>query len=100
MNSAEIEIQSASFTSGGNTVSSSDIKTNAEDETLTVTFPGSLPLGSGQIHLNFTGILNDKLRGFYRSCYTGKTLKLYRVGCKAAYDCVLQSEFKKCCVCK
>ncbi|XP_063689885.1 puromycin-sensitive aminopeptidase-like isoform X2 [Bolinopsis microptera] len=70
MNSAEIEIQSASFTSGGNTVSSSDIKTNAEDETLTVTFPGSLPLGSGQIHLNFTGILNDKLRGFYRSCYT------------------------------
>ena len=72
MNSAEIEVQSASFSCGGTTVGSSDIKTNAEDETLTVTFPDSLPVGSGQIHLNFTGILNDKLRGFYRSCYTGQ----------------------------
>ena len=71
MNSAEIEVQSASFTSGGTTVSSADIKTNADEETLTVTFPDNLPLGTGQIHLNFTGILNDKLRGFYRSCYTG-----------------------------
>ncbi|KAL5248988.1 hypothetical protein ACHWQZ_G018001 [Mnemiopsis leidyi] len=70
MNSAEIEVQTASFTSGGTTVSSADIKTNAEEETLTVTFPDNLPLGTGQIHLNFTGILNDKLRGFYRSCYT------------------------------
>lgn len=71
MNSAEIEVQSASFSAGGTTVSSSNIQTNSEEETLTVTFPESLPLGAGQIHLNFTGILNDKLRGFYRSCYTG-----------------------------
>ena len=73
MNSAEIEVQSASFKVGDATVSSSDIKTNAEDETLTITFPEALPLGQGKLNLDFTGILNDKLRGFYRSSYTGQS---------------------------
>lgn len=29
----------------------------------------ALKVGSGKLHVNFTGLLNDKLKGFYRSKY-------------------------------
>ena len=72
MNSAEIEVQTATFLSSGKTMTACAIATSDEDETLTVTFDSDLPVGSGQVKLDFTGILNDKLRGFYRSSYTGE----------------------------
>ena len=34
------------------------------------TFGSELPVGEGQLHLEFTGELNDKMKGFYRSNYT------------------------------
>src|SRR5689334_9381645 len=43
---------------------------NKKAETATLTFPKSLPQGEQKINLKFTGILNDKLRGFYKSRYT------------------------------
>ena len=72
MNSAEIEVQSATFISSGQTMTSTAITTCDEDETLTVSFDSDMPVGPGQVKLDFTGILNDKLRGFYRSSYTGE----------------------------
>ena len=75
MNCAEIEVQSAKFSAGDEIIVCSNIATNAEEETLTLTFSKPLPVGAGQVDLNFTGILNDKLRGFYRSSYTGLLLK-------------------------
>lgn len=69
MNSAEIEVSCASFLCNGASVSASSIQANAEEETLTLTFPDNLPVGQGQVQMEFTGILNDKLRGFYRSSY-------------------------------
>jgi len=38
-------------------------------ETATFTFPKNLEKGKGELKLKFTGILNDKMRGFYRSKY-------------------------------
>lgn len=52
-------------------VDSSEITYSKEDETTTISFPSSLPLGNGQLFLDFTGELNDKMKGFYRSKYTG-----------------------------
>ena len=49
----------------------SDINYNKEEETVTISFPSLLPLGNGQLFIDFTGELNDKLKGFYRSKYTG-----------------------------
>lgn len=43
---------------------------NVEDETATITFPETLPLGQGKLTLEFVGELNDKMKGFYRSKYT------------------------------
>lgn len=39
-------------------------------ETVTFTFPNNLQKGKGELKLIFRGILNDKMRGFYRSKYT------------------------------
>lgn len=71
MNCLDISIQSANFTSGGSTLKTSDINYNKEEETVTISFPSLLPLGNGQLFIDFTGELNDKLKGFYRSKYTG-----------------------------
>lgn len=51
---------------------SENISHSAEDETVTLSFSSPLPLGSGLLSLDFTGELNDKLKGFYRCKYTGK----------------------------
>ncbi len=39
------------------------------EERCRVSFPESLAPGTWRLHLRFTGALNDKLRGFYRSTY-------------------------------
>ena len=49
----------------------SDINYNKEEETVTISFPSPLPLGNGQLSIDFTGELNDKMKGFYRSKYIG-----------------------------
>ena len=41
-------------------------------ETATFTVPHLLPAGPATIHVTYTGILNDKLRGFYRSQANGR----------------------------
>ena len=51
---------------------SSNISHCTEDETVAVSFPSPLPVGRGLLSLNFTGELNDKLKGFYRCKYTGE----------------------------
>jgi len=38
-------------------------------ETATFTFGNSIPKGKAKLVIKFTGILNDKMRGFYRSRY-------------------------------
>lgn len=43
---------------------------NPKAETATFTFSKSLVKGKGKLHLHFRGIIQDSLRGFYRSQYT------------------------------
>lgn len=50
--------------------SNASIDYSKENETATITFPSSLAVGSGDLALEFTGELNDKMKGFYRSKYT------------------------------
>ncbi|KAF4365815.1 hypothetical protein F8388_014452 [Cannabis sativa] len=40
-----------------------------EDEILVLEFPQTLPIGDGILDIEFEGILNDKMKGFYRSTY-------------------------------
>ncbi|KAM6541858.1 hypothetical protein CsatB_006305 [Cannabis sativa] len=38
-----------------------------EDEILVLEFPQTLPIGDGILDIEFEGVLNDKMKGFYRS---------------------------------
>jgi len=42
---------------------------NPKSQTVTFKFKQKIPAGKGELHLKFSGILNDKMRGFYRSGY-------------------------------
>ncbi len=45
---------------------------NIKTETISLSFPKKLPKGKGELRLKFKGILNNKMRGFYRSQYKHK----------------------------
>ncbi|RHY85163.1 hypothetical protein DYB35_013959, partial [Aphanomyces astaci] len=52
-------------------VEADEIRYIAKDESVTFVFPSTIPAGSkATLSLSFHGILNDKLKGFYRSQYT------------------------------
>jgi tricorn protease interacting factor F2/3 len=84
MNCAELKIQSCVVKSGGQIIKSSP-KTNEKKEELEIKL-GEKIRGSCTIHLEFEGILNDRLLGFYRSKYqqNGKTKYLATTQFEAA----------------
>ncbi len=69
LNAAEIKFQSVIVTIGGSTHSHSRAAVTLDDakEQATFTFPNELPAGKVTLNISYTGILNDKLRGFYLS---------------------------------
>ncbi|CAH1790124.1 unnamed protein product, partial [Owenia fusiformis] len=72
MNSVEIAVQSVQYTGEGQDITEGvDVTYQEEDETITLNFPQELKVGSGTLKIKFTGELNDKMKGFYRSKYFG-----------------------------
>jgi len=70
MNSLNIDISLATFQGADQSFTTTNVRYDQEAETATLHFPQELPECEGQINLQFTGILDDKLKGFYRSKYT------------------------------
>ncbi|MFQ5875096.1 MAG: M1 family metallopeptidase, partial [Dehalococcoidia bacterium] len=71
LNAAELQISSAQVSLDNGIVlpvRQTDLDESAE--TVTFSFDRSLPRGPATLAINFTGTLNDQLRGFYRSRYT------------------------------
>ncbi|MEM7287278.1 MAG: M1 family metallopeptidase [Actinomycetota bacterium] len=68
LNAAELEIGSATVTVGGRTLSAG-VTTDEDAERLTLDVERLEP-GPITISIGFTGTINDKLRGFYRSTFT------------------------------
>jgi len=71
VNSLDIDFQEATITSGG-TTQTAKVLIDKEKQMATLTVPKTIPTGSASIHLRYTGILNDKLRGFYLSKAGGR----------------------------
>jgi len=69
LNSAEIKFQSVIATVGGSVPQSQPAAVTLDEakELATFTFPNPLPAGKVTLAISYTGILNDKLRGFYLS---------------------------------
>jgi puromycin-sensitive aminopeptidase len=69
LNAAELQIHSvAVLTQNGQTLTGS-VTLDEINERAIFTFPETLSSGRYQLRLTFSGILNDKLHGFYRSTY-------------------------------
>jgi aminopeptidase N len=66
LNSAEIKFAAVSVSSSGQTQSAS-ISLNEPKEQASFTFEKPLSAGPATLHIRYTGILNDHLRGFYLS---------------------------------
>ena len=71
LHASEISFKDATITSAGVT-QQAQVSLDAKNEMATLTVPNALAAGPAQIHIVFTGGLNDKLRGFYRATANGR----------------------------
>src|SRR5215469_6836331 len=69
LNAAELEIQAVSATSADGTLIKGAVTLDADNEQATLSFPELMTPGQRELQIKFSGILNDKLHGFYRSIY-------------------------------
>ena len=74
LNTLEIDILSTTISSGGSQITASPkTEYNEDTQTTTISFDKKISAGSGaQLDITFTGTLNDKMAGFYRSTYKEK----------------------------
>jgi aminopeptidase N len=71
MHAAEIAFGEVNITAGGHT-QRARVTEDARNETVTFTVDRPVPAGAASIAIAYTGILNDKLRGFYLSVANGR----------------------------
>ncbi len=75
LHSKELVIKSAAIVEKKEEVSAQKISYDKKTETATFVFKSALPKGTIRLKIHFSGILNDKMHGFYRSSFVsgGKT---------------------------
>ncbi len=71
LHAAEIEFGEVTIAAAGRT-QTARVTLDPTSETATFTVPQAIPAGPATIQIAFTGILNDKLRGFYMSQANGR----------------------------
>ena len=69
VNVAELEFQAVSIKGPGGKVVRGNTALDIENEQATFHFPETLNPGRWELQITYSGILNDKLHGFYRSTY-------------------------------
>ncbi len=97
LNAKELEISSV-HVDGAIAVHALD----AENERLIVGTTLDIPAGTAMIDISFTGRLNDKLRGFYRSTFRGDdgtehviaASQMQSTDCRRAFPCFDEPDFK------
>ena len=71
LNALELELHSASVETNGKSIATKNISLDEEKQTARLDFEEELKVGKDEttLKIDFTGILNDKMAGFYRSSY-------------------------------
>jgi puromycin-sensitive aminopeptidase len=69
LNATELTVTEASVSGAGGRALRAEATLDAEQERLALTLPEVLPAGPLGITIEFSGILNDQLHGFYRSTF-------------------------------
>src|SRR4051812_5555023 len=67
LNAIDLTLTDVTIVAGGGRAQQATVSLDEQNQTATLTVPQSLPKGPAEIRLQFSGILNDKLRGFYLS---------------------------------
>lgn len=102
INAKELVISAFSATNSSGTRLDGKISLDEETEIATITFDGTLGKGAWKLAAVFTGILNDKLKGFYRSIWTDEqgnkhtiaTTQFESTDARRAFPCFDEPEFK------
>ena len=71
LHAAEIEFGDVTIEAAGS-MQAARVTLDAKAETVTLAVPRQIPAGAATIRMAYTGILNDKLRGFYLSRANGR----------------------------
>ena len=79
LQAAEIEFGEVTITAGGRT-QKARVTVDPSKETATFTVPERLAEGPATIDVTYTGVLNDKLRGFYISKANGRKYAVTQMG--------------------
>ena len=69
LNAAELTVHEVSVTLADGASIQASVEVDEETERATVTLAREAPLGAATLHLRFSSVLNDQMRGFYRSTY-------------------------------
>ena len=69
LNAMDLWIRGASVSVDGTAIAAGTISLDSSNETATLEFGQELSTGPARLDMSFTGVLNDKLLGFYRSEY-------------------------------
>ncbi|XP_053674450.1 puromycin-sensitive aminopeptidase [Anopheles nili] len=69
LNALDLKIGKATVSFSDRTLTSKDIQFDAGQETACFVFETEIPPGKASLAVEFTGELNDKMKGFYRSKY-------------------------------
>lgn len=101
MNAAEIEITSAQLTDGSRTIGASP-RYDEEMQRVTLDLESPAEAGEWELAIDFEGILNDQLRGFYRSRFTDvdgneqviATTQFESTDARRAFPCWDEPDFK------
>ncbi len=102
LNALELEVEQAYLTGDGGTRYEGKISMDAESERMELSFGRTVTPGSWTLHIKFSGTLNDKLHGFYRSTYkdaAGKskilaTTQFEATDARRAFPCWDEPDFK------
>jgi puromycin-sensitive aminopeptidase len=82
LNAIELEIQNATLSNGdGVSINADKIELDETSETATLNFLQKVVPGRARLNLSFTGELNDRLHGFYRSRYVTPMGEARYLGC-------------------
>lgn len=69
LNAAELDLRAVCLRRAGGEVLQGSARLDAENEQAALTFGAPVPAGRHELEIEFSGVLNDKLHGFYRSTY-------------------------------
>ena len=69
MNAIELDLINSSISTDSGILSSNTFEYNEEKEQVTISFENTINESNAVLSVEFTGVLNDRLHGFYRSSY-------------------------------